>query len=150
MRWLLKIIASDWTWKLYLATGSITGAALLLAPAQPSRQLLVHWWPDLLLVAALVVIGAVVGVFVAGALAPFVVGPVYEVACRLNHGPFDVGDTVEIVAGTFAGRTGTVYSRWQGSSVRVDLGEAARDSFKDVFGQHQLRRVPPNPPAGAV
>ncbi len=96
------------------------------------------------------VAGAVVGVLVAGILAPLLIRPIYEIAARLNGSPFVPGDVVEVLAGHYAGRVGRVYSTWQGTSVRVELGELAGAKYQDIFGQHQLRRVrkipgvPPN------
>ncbi len=76
----------------------------------------------------------------------FVFGPVLYAQGLENGGPFRLGDHVQCIAGRFRGRTGTVYSTWQHETVRVDLGDAAKKSYGDIFAAYQLPRVPAGEP----
>lgn len=55
-----------------------------------------------------------------------------------NGGPFKVGDTVRILAGVHKDRITRIYSAWQGNSVRVELSDKEKETFKDIFSPVEL------------
>lgn len=65
----------------------------------------------------------------------------HHVRMLANGGPFYPGDLVQIICGPKAGTVASVYSEWQGDSVRVDLGPDAQERFEDVFTPTELLRV---------
>ncbi len=62
----------------------------------------------------------------------------------MNGGPFKAGDTVQVLVGPHRGTITTVYSAWQGNSVRVRLSQKEEEAFKDVMCPWQLLREDPN------
>jgi hypothetical protein len=67
-----------------------------------------------------------------------IIGTIYHYRELENGGPFKVGDYVQILVGANKGKVAQVYSTWQGSSVRVDLGQDLKDELKDIFSSTQL------------
>ena len=56
------------------------------------------------------------------------------VAARIQGWPFKVGEELVILAGKEKGRMAKVYDVWEPrGQVRLELGDAAKDSFKDVY-----------------
>lgn len=140
MRLIRRLIAEDWFVKAYLAAAVCLAWWVTFTIATPTMSDLRHIF-QAVIVLLLFAVAAVVGFGVAMVLSPFFVVPVYEIHTRLNGGPFAPGDHVCILSGPYAGRVSHVYQQWQHTSVRVELGDEAREAFQDVFGQHQLRRV---------
>ena len=97
-------------------------------------------WP-----ANLVVIGCLVAVvfwsfLVAIVIGSPVLGLVFHWREEKNGGPFEVGDTVQIIVGPHKGRISKVYEIWQGGNLRIVLGDEEEESFRDIFGPTQLLR----------
>ena len=86
----------------------------------------------------MILFGCFLGLLLAILLGWFVLGPLYYSQVERNGGPFKVGDEVLILTGPFRDRVARVYSPWQGDRVRVDLGEEAKQRFRDIFSQTQL------------
>jgi hypothetical protein len=75
--------------------------------------------------------------------------PILAIRGDMNGGPFKPGDTVQVLTGSHRGTITTVYSAWQGNSVRVRLGQKEEEeTFKDVMCPWQLLREddPPQHP----
>jgi len=87
-----------------------------------------------------VLIGIPIGLLLALFPGWLYIAPLLFERDRINGGPFKVGDTVQILAGPYKGRVGRVYSTWQGESLRVELGEKAKEDCKDIFSWGQLLR----------
>jgi hypothetical protein len=88
-------------------------------------------------------LGLLLGFFVAVLLGCVVLSPIYSARERENGGPFEVGDTVQILAGPHKGRVARVYSKWQGNSVRVELGAREKAEFSDIFAPTKLLKEEP-------
>ena len=88
----------------------------------------------------LLILGLLLGYFGAALIGWPILGTMYYERELKNGGPFEVGNAVQILAGPHKGRITRVYSTWQGNSVRVELGEEAKKTYKDVFSPTQLLR----------
>jgi hypothetical protein len=95
-------------------------------------------WQVALWIGAVAVLSLVLGFFVAILLGCVVLSPISSARERANGGPFEVGDTVQILAGPHKGRVGRVYSKWQGNSVRVELGTREQAEFRDILAPIKL------------
>ena len=137
---LRRFIAADWPLKLWFAGAGLLSLGFLFSTLQPEWALLSDGLQILIFI-ALVAATLVAGLLTAGIFAVIFIGPIYALQTRFNGGPFVPGDRVQVLSGPFAGRRSLVYMTWQGNSVRVDLGEPAKNSFHDIFAQHQLLRV---------
>jgi len=120
------------------ATGALVVLVLAVKECQPSLVLL-HNGQWVLSFLAIVIFSPVFG-FYATILLMFYAGPIFAWRGQVNGGPFEVGDVVQVLAGPYRGKITTVYSSWQGGSVRVRLGAKEEESFKDVFGSVELLR----------
>ena len=100
----------------------------------------------LLLAIVTLVLCVALGQFIGVLVGFFVLGPLYYGRMLKNGGPFQPGDTVQILRRSHRGRIARVYSAWQGDSVRVDLGDPDNEEFTDVFGPVELLRVEEDPP----
>ena len=68
--------------------------------------------------------------------------PIYHWRVRANGGPFKEGDQMQILSGRHASEVSMVYSKWQGTTVRVKLTPQDADEYKDVFQSVELLKVP--------
>lgn len=94
----------------------------------------------LLFLLAIVVAPALL--FLVGILVSFpIIGSIYYARELANGGPFKVGDRVYIIAGRHKGKVTRVYSMWQGGTVRLELGEKEKETFKDIFGGNEVLRA---------
>ena len=108
----------------------------------PTLELFTDWPQLARFVLLLVLAGA--GSLCAGLLVGWpIIGPLRLDQSYRNGAPFEVGDVVEILAKEHRGRVGRVYAKWQGDSVRVELGVPLKDQFDDVFFWDQLLRRSP-------
>jgi hypothetical protein len=57
-----------------------------------------------------------------------------------NGGPYVPGDTVRIIAGKHRGTVARVYGTGQHETVRVELGEAAKEQYADFYSTYELVR----------
>lgn len=87
-----------------------------------------------------VLLGLLLGFFLALFPGWFIVGPLCYDREIKNGGPFKVGDTVQILSGSHKGRISRVYSTWQGDTLRVELSAKEKEQFKDIFSPTQLLR----------
>lgn len=133
-------LADDWPSKI---VGLVVAGAWLLCVGYASsvfHAVLTDWR---VLLSAIVTLFA--SIFFAALVAIIVIGVVVApgniAQGRKNGGPFNVGDTVQILTRKDRGRVSRVYSQWQGNTIRVELDAARRQSFSDIFGPHQVRRV---------
>jgi hypothetical protein len=63
------------------------------------------------------------------------------IACKMNGGPFRLGDVVRVLVGRHRDRVGHIYTMWtERNQARVDLGEEARKDTTDVFGYDEICR----------
>ena len=100
---------------------------------------LAGWW-DFIRFTWYVILGALLGFFLAMFPGWFVIGPLCYDRERKNGGPFKIGDTVQILSGPHRGRISRVYSAWQGNTLRVELGASEKEEFRDIFSPDQLLR----------
>lgn len=134
-----RFFADGWPHRLYLLI--CFGAAVAIVFA--------GWWTDAARVDSkvaldfmkLLAFGATLSVLVGLATSPFVVWPFYAAHIEANGGPFAVGDSVQVLSRKYRGHVGTVYATWQGTSVRVELGERRRREFDDVFLPIELKKL---------
>lgn len=133
--------ARDWPLKAYLGLCSALCLAAAVYACQPSPTLFKDWLYVLVFL-AVIVVAPVLGFFLALPFAFAIVGPFYHLqACR-NGSPFKPGDRVRVLVGPYRNRLTQVRSRWQGDSLRVELGPEADETYKDIFVPTQLLRVP--------
>jgi hypothetical protein len=103
----------------------------------------------LLAIVALVVFAALG--LIAGLVVFVPIGiPLYHERMLKNGGPFQPGDTVQILSRSHRGRVSRVYAEWQGGTVRVELGDQAKETFKDIFHHSELLRVQDDPPQASA
>ena len=133
--------AQDWPIRIWLAVGPVIALAVAIGTCEPATATFRNWQGVLLLVVILVV-SPLLGYFAALLGAAFVIGPMYRAQARSNGAPFGEGDRVQVLAGKHRGTVTTVYSTFQGASVRVRLGATEAESCADVFGTTQLLREP--------
>ena len=98
----------------------------------------------------ILVISIPIGLLLGGLFICFFLSPFYRAMERVNGGPFDKGDRVYAISGPQKGRVVEVYSRWQGLQVRIELGEEAKKTFKDVYRTLSLMKIKDAEPAGGA
>jgi len=81
------------------------------------------------------------GLLFAGLFICYFLSPYYRQMEKVNGGPFREGDQVYIIVGRHRGEIRTVYSDWQGLSVRLDVGENEKKTFKDVYFSLRLIKI---------
>lgn len=101
-----------------------------------------HDWKYLLLFVAVILTSGPFGFMMGLVSTPIPDFLLKYFAERMNGGPFKVGDRVQIIAGKFAGTVTIITDDWQGGDFRVDLGEAKRKEFSDIFGPNEIMREP--------
>jgi hypothetical protein len=84
------------------------------------------------------------GFFLSIFFAVFFLSPLTMFRAQINGAPFEVGDTVLILSGNYKNTVSKVYSKWQGVSVRVELGEFEKEKFYDVFSPLELMKIEPS------
>jgi hypothetical protein len=87
------------------------------------------------------VISVPLGLLLAALFICFFLSPFYLAVERMNGGPFRQGDRVYVIAGRNKGEIKEVYSGWQGLAVRLIIGEAEKETFKDVYWSLSLIKV---------
>jgi hypothetical protein len=127
-----RLFAHDWPMRITLVAGAIgmmAWTAPVVFPALRSSFLGMVWFLCLMIVAGLL------GLIVAGILGGmFFLGPLYHWRAAKNGAPYQVGDTVLILAGAHRDRVARVYEVWsERGQVRVELGEEERRAVTDVF-----------------
>lgn len=60
---------------------------------------------------------------------------------RVNGGPFQIGDTVQIIGGPHAGKHSIITHFGQGTVVKLDLGDEVRKTYSDYFSTVQIMRI---------
>ena len=138
--WLQRLLAHKATYLFIPTVAAIFAEWQSIACTGVTLRDLMDWRCAAWLVAVILTSGPF-GFFLGCLVAPFLSIPLMRLADRLNHGPFKVGDRVQIITGEFAGTVTTITDGWQGFSVRVDLGADARKSFKDIFQRNELMRA---------
>ncbi len=106
-------------------------------------------WPAALWAVVVAIVSWMAGVLGAALVGWLVLGPIYYGRTIANGGPFQIGDTVQVISGPFKDRVARVYDSWRENAVCVELGEEAKAAYRDVFGGHQLllvSRTLPTPP----
>lgn len=71
--------------------------------------------------------------------------PLFRVVCsKINGAPFGVGERVLILTGPHRGRLVSVYEITAGQGgwnlLRLELGQDAKDSYKDIFEEYAVVR----------
>jgi hypothetical protein len=141
--WMQCFLARDWLVKIWLVSIPLAVAFIAIRATDCTFASLTDWQSALGIVGILV-LSLLLGFFLAVLLAWPVLGVIYYMIEDRNGGPFKVGDTVQILTGPYKGRVSQVYSTWQGSSVRVELGEKEKEEFKDIFSPIALLREEPS------
>jgi len=90
---------------------------------------------------ALVILGAPIGYLLGIIPSVLILLPILQFRALLNGAPFMVGDSVQIIGGTYDGSRGKIYSLWKGNRVRVELGQEAKEQLKDIFSPIQMLRI---------
>ena len=135
-----RFFAWWWPMQIWFGLFPLFGFFLAIAVCRPTFSMFRDWQYVLLFVLAIIV--APVLFFLLGVLISFpIIGSIFYARELANGGPFKVGDTVYIIAGKHKGKVTKVYSQWQGSSVRLEIGEKEKETFKDIFGSVCLLRV---------
>lgn len=106
------------------------------------------WW-DFIRFCWYVLVGLLLGFFVALFPGWLLIGPVFYYRELKNGAPFKVGDTVQILYGPHKGRISRVYSTGRGDTLRVELGAMEKDECKDIFSPDQLLREGSTEPSAA-
>jgi hypothetical protein len=122
-----------------MAAGALGALIATVWVFDPTPERLKDWRAVLLFLVA-VGLSPVIGILVSILSCAVVLAPLYHALGRANGGPFKPGDVVQILVGPDKGKVSTVYSMWQGNSVRVRLGSEEERTFKDVFGPNELLR----------
>jgi len=91
-----------------------------------------------------------IGLLLGGLFICFFLSPFYLAMVRVNGGPFNKGDRVYVISGPQKGRIVEVYEQWQGLQVRIELGEEAKKTFKDVYPTLSLIKIRDAEPAGGT
>lgn len=78
-----------------------------------------------------------VGIFVLAFTYPII----YSAISRINGGPFKIGDEVQLLTSRLYGKKGIIYSMWQGSGFRVDIGADYKNDLNDIFDGEMVRMV---------
>jgi hypothetical protein len=96
---------------------------------------------EILWLVAAVIVALPLG-WMLGFLGLTTIGPgIFQVICWWNGGPFQVRDSVHILAGRYRGRVATVYAVWEPrGEVRLDLGEPAAADYSDVISCLEICR----------
>ncbi|MEN6497158.1 MAG: KOW motif-containing protein, partial [Thermoguttaceae bacterium] len=140
-----RLIASDWPERIWLCAFPVVFAVGVL------RSIPLRYAFDSICSAGLVVVvlglSLVTGLVLSIPAAWILFGSILMEQGLRNGGPFKPGDLVQVIAGPHRNRIARVYSTWQCETVRVDLGEAAKSRFQDIFASHQLLRVEPADPS---
>jgi hypothetical protein len=139
-----KFFASKWPLSLWFASTSL-GTVLFLLNIENFNLRDLSDWNTVALYLLLIVTSAALG-FMFGAVGSGFIGRLFHWRALVNGGPFKPGDRVQIIGGTHDGVLTHVYSGWQGASLRVDLGDEAKEKFQDIFFPAQLLRVSQNDP----
>ena len=129
--------AQDWLDRIWNTTIPLIVAVAAVRATGFSLDLLTDWHSALWTVGVFI-LGLLLGYFGAILIGWPILGPIYYDRELKNGGPFKVGATVQILAGPNKGKITRVYSTWQGSSVRVELGEEVKKTFEDIFQPTQL------------
>lgn len=132
-----RFFASGWLLRIWLGAFSLSLPLAGLSELNLRAVFAAGWHAWLPLVGASLLF-EVVGLLLGVILACVVLAPLYRLRTPLNGGPFAVREMVVVLGGEYRGRHGRVYALWQGETVRVELGDEERASFRDIVGQHQL------------
>jgi len=129
--------AENWPLKIWISLITLFTAVAAVAACDAHFSIL-RDWRIILWLTAVFILALPVGYFTAILLAWFVLGPIYYGRALKNGAPFHPNDKVLILVGPYRGYISRVYKSWQGDSVRVELGQKAKDDFKDIFGPTQI------------
>ena len=131
--------AQDWLGTVWFVAFPLLFVLAAIHICEPTISLLTDW-RYLIYFIVTILIALLLGFFSSILLGWPILGSLYYDRCLKNGGPFHEGDYFQILAGPHKGRVVQVYSTWQGDTVRVDLGEEEKKSFKDIFSSHELLR----------
>jgi hypothetical protein len=132
--------AGPWPARIWFVGWPVGSVAVVVDKGDPTFAAFTDIWFVLCFVFA-VVLAVPVGFFLSLAVGFPVIGTIMMTRERINGGPFEIGDRVQIIAGRHAGTVTRVYSTWQCGTLRVELGEEASEDFKDIYGPAQLLRA---------
>jgi hypothetical protein len=137
-----RFFADDWPARLWMRVVPLAVPAAVCWWLEPLPWLLDHW-PNAVLFVGLLVLAWGVGWY--GALIPgwLVLGPLYYSQGLKNGAPFRAGEHVKVLTRRHRGRVAQVCEVWaERDQLRVELGEAARVRFEDVFWPFEVCREP--------
>jgi hypothetical protein len=135
-----QFFATNWPLRIWLTFTSVGLTIVFFRMAQFSLDWLQDWtmvgW-GLLLAIVSPALGFMLGICPGSVfLIPFLLWRSFA-----NGAPFKIGDEVQIISGPKRGTVTRIYSGWQGSSMRIELGEEAKATYKDVFSPMQVLRL---------
>ena len=140
--WRQQFIASHWLPRLWIIGVCLWFAVGTRHSIGPLRYAFNDIWSASVVLAALIL--SIIAGFLLAVFAGWVLfGSTLAEQGRRNGGPFQPGDLVQVLSGRHRNRVARVYSTWQCNTVRVDLGEDAKERFRDIFPAYQLLRVEP-------
>ena len=142
--WIQTVFASRWFFRLFLGVPSALTVFVFWMIAL-SRSQTFSLWDRLLILGCSPVAGVAISLIML-IVGSIVLPPVGWLVCRWNGGPFNVGDTAQVIAGRYRGMIGRVRSTSFEGLVRLDLGEEPEQRGDDWFGGHELMRVPNETP----
>jgi hypothetical protein len=132
-----RVIASDWLQCLWMLTFALGITLWTVRSIGPVQHAFGNAWSTFLFMAVLLM-SAMLGFVLSVPTAWVLMGPTLMDQGKRNGGPFKPGDLVQVISGPYRNRVARVYSTWQCETVRVDLGEEAKQQFKDIFAAYQL------------
>lgn len=131
--------ASPWPWRIWFTAIPLISAFTVGRICADFLDPFSGTW-DFVRFAWFVLLAVLLGFFLALFPGWLIIGPLFYGRELKNGGPFKVGDTVQILSGPYKSRISTIYSTWQGNSVRVVLDPKNKDELTDIFSPAQLLR----------
>lgn len=135
-----RFFAWGWPIQIWFSMFPLIGIVLTIHTCKPTFAAFRDWQYLLLFILAVIIVPIVS--FLIGMIVSWpILGAIYCEREVINGGPFKIGDMIYIIAGKHKGKITRVYSLWQHGTVRVELTEKEKETFKDIFAPSCLLRV---------
>jgi len=135
-----RFFASQWLLRLWFGAIVISATVTALRLAGFRVGMLTDWkLAGLYLV--ITILAGLLGFMLAIFPGTLILGPLFHARALRNGAPFKIGDTVKIIGGCHDGRITKVYSMWQGDTMRLDIGDAPKAVYQDIFSPTQLIKI---------
>jgi len=135
-----KFFANDWPLKIWLTFGAFAALFWAITACEPSWAILADRI-SLVVLVAIVIMSPVLGLFVAAILGAFFLPPIFRLMVHLNGGPFELGDTVQVISGPYSDHISQVYAFGQGDSICIHLDEGKNKAWNDTFSPWQVLKI---------